>query len=188
MSNPTIGNILEASATTLMKDLPVVMKALKMSGVFTPIRNNMSAKDLLAQLRQNDPDVLAKTVTQLLRPEQKGLFHECKSIAMWVTLIVVSLSVTATNIYVSIMNNQLIPWEDSILSLLAPILVVLQERGVVSRENRDNLAAMTGNHPIPTIMEALATRIVSGPRQGASRKRSASNTKGDASSAETTDY
>lgn len=187
MSNPTIGNILEASNNTIMKDLPVVLKALKMAGVLTPIRNNMTAKDLLSQLRQNDPDVLGRTITQLLRPEQKGLLHDCKSIAMWVTLIVVSISIAATNIYVSIMNNQLIPWEDSILSLLAPILIVLQERGVVSRENRDSLAAVTGNHPIPTIMEALATRIVSGPRQSTSRKRGAPNVKGEASS-ETTDY
>lgn len=163
VGKPTIENILSSNLDKDVKDFPVVIKALRTAGVLTEIKKNMSCTTLLNQLNVNDPDVLDKTIVELLKPNQKGLLHDCKSVAMWSMLILMSVAYTGTNIYNSIKTGVQIPWEDMILPLLAPLMVVLQERGIVSRENREMLATLAGNNPALTIMEALSQRIANGP-------------------------
>lgn len=163
VGKPTIENILSSNLDKDVKDFPIVIKALRIAGVLTEIKKNMSCSALLNQLNINDPEVLRKTIVEIMKPEQKGMLHDCKSVAMWFMLILMSISYTGTNIYNSIKTGIQIPWEDMILPLLAPLMVVLQERGIVSRENREMLATLAGNNPALTIMEALSQRIANGP-------------------------
>lgn len=165
MGKQTIGNILELNKHLKLKDLPVITKALKLYGVLTPLRNNESVDHVLNQLRQNDPEVLGKTIKELLNPRSTTdeWCSNAKSIIMWLMLMIMSGAYTASNIYISMTTMTAIPWEDMFLPLIGPILLVLHERGVVSRENRDTLSAISGVHPAMTLLESISQRIANGP-------------------------
>lgn len=172
MGKQTIGNILELNKHLKLKDLPVITKALKLYGVLTPLRNNESVDHVLNQLRQNDPEVLGKTIKELLNPRSTTdeWCSNAKSIIMWLMLMIMSGAYTASNIYISMTTMTAIPWEDMFLPLIGPILLVLHERGVVSRENRDTLSAISGVHPAMTLLESISQRIANGPPVVAKRK------------------
>lgn len=168
MSN-TIRTILEHAGDTPMKDLPVLMKALKMANILTPVKGNMTAAQMLYRLSNNDPEVLDQTITGILKPESsKGFLHDCKTFMMWFMLVVISGAFAAANIYTAVKNGVLIGWEDMALTLVGPILIVLYDRGIISKENRDILNALTGNNPTLTMMESISQRIANG--SGKSRK------------------
>lgn len=165
----TIRSILEQSGDRQMKELPVMMKALKMANVVTPIKGNQTAKETLIRLSQNDPDILDKTIPSILRPNNTS--YDCKTIMMWVMLIVISTGFAITNIYIALKNNIIISWEDMALTLIGPLLVVLYDRGIISRENREVLALLAGNNPAMTMMESITQRIANGPKSNRRYKK-----------------
>lgn len=162
MSN-TIRTILEHAGDTPMKDLPVLMKALKMANILTPVKGNVTANQMLFRLMNNDPDVLNQTVTGILKPNtSKGVLHDCKTVVMWFMLVAISGAFAGANIYTAVSNGVLIGWEDMALTLIGPILVVLYDRGILSKENRDILNILAGNNPTLTVMESISQRIANG--------------------------
>lgn len=163
MSN-TIRAILEHAGDRPMKDYPVLMKALRMANVLTPVKGNMSASQLLINLSNNDPDVLDQSIPDILKPNSsKGTLHECKTVVMWLMMVIISAAFAFANIYIAITKGIMIGWEDMALTLTGPILVVLYDRGILSKENRDALNILTGSNPALTLMESVSQRIANGP-------------------------
>ena len=170
MNKTTIGSILEQAGETKLRDIPVVLKALQMSHLIIKLSDKTPASEVYNQLLLNHPDVLDKTIADILKPPQaNSITHNCKSIAMWSMMVLMSVAYTAVNIYIAFVKMEPVVWEDMLLPLIGPILIVLHERGVMSRENRETLAALTGKTPVLTMMDAVAQRIAN-PRNSKSNK------------------
>lgn len=165
MSIQTIETILELNKRLKLKDIPVLSRALKLHGVVTPLKSNDTIEHVLDKLRVNDPDVLSMTVREILHPRSRTeeWCSNIKSVIMWFVLIIMSGAYTASNIYISVTSMTPIQWEDMFLPLISPILLVLHERGVVSKENRDTLSAISGLHPAMTLLESISQRIANVP-------------------------
>ena len=157
----TIGKILETTPDVPMRELPVIMKALTLSDTITPISEDMTAGEVFKLLSQHEPDVLRKTVAEILRPSSSGsgLSERCKSIIVWALLTFITFAYVGVNTYVAIKTMTTIPWEDMLLPFIGPISIALHERGVTSKENRSSLSAALGGAPILTVMEAVSQRI-----------------------------
>lgn len=181
MSTLTVQSLLETTTVSKIKDLPVLLKGLYVYGVITPIKPNMSPTELLHQLSIYDPDILSLTIKDLITHEkQKDSFcNTAKVVVMWVMLVLMAGAYSFTNVYISIKQMTPIPWEDMVLPLIGPILLVLHERGVVSKENRDILSTLTGGHPALTFLESITQRIANPERKMNSKVKKVDNPKVD---------
>lgn len=181
MSTLTVQNLLETTTVSKVKDLPVLLKGLYIHGVITPIKSNMSPTELLHQLSIYDPDTLSLTIKELISHEKQNdsFCNTAKVVVMWVMLVLMAGSYAFTNVYISITQMTPIPWEDMVLPLIGPILLVLHERGVVSKENRDMLSTLTGGHPALTFLESITQRIANPARKVNRKPKKIDNPKVD---------
>ena len=173
MSNPTLRNILESSPNVKLTHYPILKRALIMGNVLVHLTKNSTTTSVLEELEKFDPDALDKTIYELLSLKQpsKGVLHDCKSVAMWVMMIVISVAYAIVNIYISYITQTMVDWDTMFLTLVGPILVVLYERGVLSKENREILNVLSGSSPTLTFMEAINQRIANGPSKRSKRKQ-----------------
>lgn len=155
-----------------MKELPIIYRALQLGNVLVPIKSGYTAKYVLEEIQQYDPLILDKTIPELINPAQPtGVFHECKTTAMWVMMILMSTAYAINNIYISFTTGTILEWDMMVLTLIGPIVIVLYDRGVISRENREVLSLLAGNTPTLTLMESISQRIASGPQRERVYKR-----------------
>lgn len=164
---PTLRNVLELSGNTKLKDLPIIVNYLNLSSV-VPVKLNRTAAQHLELLMTYEPQILDKTLTELTKysgcdSDKHGNTYNCKSVLMWVTLAIMSLSYATVILYISLRNLVMPDWEDMVIPFIGPVLIVLHERGIVAKEGRDLLKALAGQAPAATIMEAVSKRIVNGP-------------------------
>lgn len=161
MGTPTIGEILKRTAEDTVDNIPIIVRALKVAGVITPIHGNEKAKDLLEKLKDIEPEVLDLTVSEILKDnnQQKGSGYKTTTWIMTFCLAIMALSAMGMNIYIAFMTNHILGWDEIILPFIGPLLVVWHERGITLKENRDMLKALLGKAPSSTLMESVASRI-----------------------------
>lgn len=161
MGTPTIGDILNRTAEDTVDTIPVIIRALKVAGVITPINGDEKAKDLLAKIRDIEPEVLELTVSEILKDtnQQKGSGYKTTTWIMTFCLAIMALTAMGMNVYIAFKTNHILGWDEIILPFIGPLLVVWHERGITLKENRDVLKAMLGKAPSSTIMESVASRI-----------------------------
>ena len=158
-TTPTIGETLEQAGETTLDRLPVIVKALRVAGLITPIYLEETASQFKEKLALNEPEVLDLTVGELLKGNSKTKEYQAITWIMTICLAVMALSVMGSNVYIAFTTGRILGWEDIILPFVGPLLVVWHERGITLKENRDMLNAVMGKSPSSTIMESVASRI-----------------------------
>lgn len=157
MNTPTIGQILINNRDSPMKKLVFVQNALVISSNIVA-KDKMKAGEVYKQLKAQDPSILDLTLNEALNPNARSKGKSIMTVIMHVMLILMATGVCSVNMYISYQKGQVMAWDDMILSFLCPILIVLHDRGLLRKENKDTLLALLGRSPAPTIGEAIATR------------------------------
>lgn len=162
MGQPTLELLLETAGEDKLKSLPLVVKALRICSI-TPFKLSDSANKHLEKLRTNEPDVLEKTVKEILTPEKKGSLNNCVTYLMVVMMVIMSVGFAGTNIYISLSTKTIIEWYDMLMPLIGPVFIVWYDRGILRKENKDMLMALLGQAPQLTMMESISRRIAPKP-------------------------
>lgn len=164
MAQPTIKQILEGAGQQKLKNLPFVVQALRLSTV-TSFKLTDTAEHHLKKLALHEPDVLQKTLKELLVPENNAHWARCSTHIMIAMMILMSLGFAATNIYVSLKTGNMLTWKDMLIPLIGPVFIVWYDRGLLRKENKDVILALMGRSPAMTFMESVSTRIASSSKQ-----------------------
>lgn len=178
MPKQTIREILEEHPEYKMRQLPGVLTALQINNAQSRITAKMTTTEALKLLNANDPGLIDQPLVRLLQPRTgKGRLHECKTMAMWISLILMLLSFATVNVYNAYRSGQLLPWEEIMFLIAGPMILVFHDRGLSFKENRDLLSAIAGSTPAMTIFEAMSKRIANGPTKYTVPKEKEAETK-----------
>lgn len=157
MATPTIGQVLLTNREKKLKEMTMMREAIRLSTHVT-FPDDMSLSEVYKELKEQDPDALSNTINEALNPGSRSVGRNIMTVIMSLMLILMATSICAVNIYISLKTSQPIQWSNSIICLSCPILIVLHDRGLLRKENKDVLLALLGRPPIPTFGEAIAQR------------------------------
>lgn len=158
MGQPTLELLLETAGSDKLKSLPLVVKALRICSI-TPFKLSDTADKHLEKLRVNEPDVLEKTVKEILMPEKNGTLNNCVTYLMVVMMVIMSVGFAVTNIYISLITKTILEWFDMVIPLIGPVFIVWYDRGILRKENKDMLMALLGQSPQLSVLESISHRI-----------------------------
>nr|DAT15836.1 MAG TPA: hypothetical protein [Caudoviricetes sp.] len=155
----TIRQMLESAGKTKMGKLDNITRALRMVST-TPIRYGDTAKHHLSLLEQNEPDILDMSIQDVYKPKanRSHWSYRCVTFMMTFLLTLMAMAILGTNIYISITKGVMLDWEICALVLSGPLAIVWHDRGLLRKESRDALLAMSSSIPL-TFTEVIGKRF-----------------------------
>lgn len=165
MKSPTIEEVLERAGDAPMRTLTLPTRALRLVSS-VPIDPDTPANEHLEELRIYEPDVVQMTIAEIIKQNNKGSNnnHRCSTVSMTIIMGVMALVLTGVQVYVAVKTLTLPQWNDMIIPLVGPLMIVWYERGILRKENRDMLQALLGRTPM-TMAEAATDYFTRKRRQ-----------------------
>lgn len=148
MQSPTIEQLLSNAGDKTLSQLPIVMRVLTLVSML-PVDSEELASKHLETLRLNEPHVLSYTIQEILQRNNPGnKQHRTSTIIMTVVMSIMAIGYAGIQMYIALSTKQLLQWNEMMVPILGPLMIVWYERGILRKENRDMLQAMLGKTPM----------------------------------------
>lgn len=148
MQSPTIEMLLVNAGDKPLSQLPLAVQALSLVSLM-PIDPSATAAEHLENLRLNEPHVLSYTVQQVLQQNNPNIKqHRISTIIMMVVMSIMAVGYAGIQMYIAVTTKQLLQWNEMMVPILGPLMIVWYERGILRKENRDMLQAILGRTPM----------------------------------------
>lgn len=160
MQSPTLETLLVNAGDRPLGSLPLALQALSLVSMI-PVDHDTTARAHLEELRLNEPQILSYTIQDILQSGNPNIKnHRCSTVIMMVVMSIMALGYAAIQMYIAVMTKQLLNWQEMLIPILGPLMIVWYERGILRKENRDMLQALLGRAPL-SVSEAATDYFTS---------------------------